>query len=502
VFYHEVIEKREFFDVSHFTSDAFKRHDDLWWFLVFTATPFLGLLLVVEWFHAPAPGMERHGKERVREFLHATFGVLAAVVAVIIMAGLGGVVHPITEHWLVGPVYNGLLDKFLPFRSLMIDELNWTNLDPEAKNSLMTSFTQFWLFTVLALVIFAYWRRRDLSPGLAICMLLSQGVLFVSLFWWLSTTGQALALVVLFAWLVWANGDYYKYRFPGMSTYYEGRHVKISDLPEIFRHPAQRIELLDNFRVLDRWSARTGQKRPPLILVATTGGAYRASFWTTVVLEELHRYVGPDFHRYIRLFTGASGGMVGAGYFVAAMTEDGPPAEGFTERLRSESGLDSLTPVVRRLLLGDLPRTLRPSCQSYDRGIALERQWETLGRTFKDLAEGEAAGWRPSLIVSPMVVESGRRLLISNLDLSRLAEARAQEPHRPTDGEGPLAEAARLYSRSAVEFFRIFPEAWPTFSLQTAVRMSATFPLASPAVSLPTEPPRRVVDAGYYDNYA
>jgi len=31
--------------------------------------------------------------------------------------------------------------------------------------------------------------------------------------------------------------------------------------------------------------------------------------------------------------------------------------------------------------------------------------------------------------------------------------------------------------------------------------MNATFPYASPAVSLPTAPPRRVVDAGYYDNY-
>jgi hypothetical protein len=31
--------------------------------------------------------------------------------------------------------------------------------------------------------------------------------------------------------------------------------------------------------------------------------------------------------------------------------------------------------------------------------------------------------------------------------------------------------------------------------------MSATFPFASPAVSLPAEVSRRVVDAGYYDNY-
>jgi len=47
----------------------------------------------------------------------------------------------------------------------------------------------------------------------------------------------------------------------------------------------------------------------------------------------------------------------------------------------------------------------------------------------------------------------------------------------------------------------MFPAAQQTFGLQTAIRMSATFPYASPAVSLPTKPPRRLVDAGYYDNY-
>jgi hypothetical protein len=33
------------------------------------------------------------------------------------------------------------------------------------------------------------------------------------------------------------------------------------------------------------------------------------------------------------------------------------------------------------------------------------------------------------------------------------------------------------------------------------VRMSATFPMVSPAVQLPTKQTLRVVDAGYYDNY-
>jgi hypothetical protein len=57
-----------------------------------------------------------------------------------------------------------------------------------------------------------------------------------------------------------------------------------------------------------------------------------------------------------------------------------------------------------------------------------------------------------------------------------------------------------LFSLSAVEFSRVFPQAWD-FRLSTAARMSASFPWVSPSVSLPTTPSRRVVDAGYYDNY-
>src|SRR5262249_54017194 len=51
------------------------------------------------------------------------------------------------------------------------------------------------------------------------------------------------------------------------------------------------------------------------------------------------------------------------------------------------------------------------------------------------------------------------------------------------------------------ELFRLFPDARERFAVGTAARMNASFPLVSPGVSLPTNPPRRVVDAGYYDNF-
>ena len=88
--------------------------------------------------------------------------------------------------------------------------------------------------------------------------------------------------------------------------------------------------------------------------------------------------------------------------------------------------------------------------------------------------DGEREGWRPSLIISPMVVEDGRALLISNLRLTDLS--------------------------GGMEFFRLFPAA-RSIKLSTALRMNAAFPYVTPAVNLPTQPPRRVVDAGYLDNY-
>src|SRR5262249_42152520 len=159
------------------------------------------------------------------------------------------------------------------------------------------------------------------------------------------------------------------------------------------------------------------------------------------------------------------------------------------------------------------------------RGHVLEEQWTTLDRSFAAIRDGEAEGWRPSLVFTPMVVETGRRLIFSNLDLFGLTEARAVDRDDvsllPSDrdrvaGDGARTQeigAGRLYSRTTVEFFRAFPAIYDgpgsdapadpedVFKIRTAARMNASFPYISPAVSLPVWPPRRVVDAGFYDNF-
>jgi hypothetical protein len=148
---------------------------------------------------------------------------------------------------------------------------------------------------------------------------------------------------------------------------------------------------------------------------------------------------------------------------------------------------DSLSPLSQQLIQRDVLRLILPIGAEIDRGRVLEESWNTLRVPFSALAEAERHGSKPSLLLSPVFAETGAPLYISNLDLGELGNRNLEEPI--TDRSGPL------------EFFKLFPGAETRFKVSTAVRMNATFPYISPIVSLPTSPPRGLVDAGYYDNY-
>jgi hypothetical protein len=158
---------------------------------------------------------------------------------------------------------------------------------------------------------------------------------------------------------------------------------------------------------------------------------------------------------------------------------------------------DCLSLVTHRLVFRDLISTFLPATNWQDRGTALEEAFEqnvpaAFGKTFGEMAPGEAAGWRPSLVYCPMLAEDGRRLLISNLNLDFLLLQ-----------EGPRVGHANevTYSRAGYELAHLFPGVLANFPLRVATRLSASFPYLSPAAVLPTSPRRRVLDAGYWDNY-
>jgi hypothetical protein len=398
------------------------------------------------------------------------------------------------------------------------------------------------LGTLLAAIdgsFFAGGTVTTISLVLILLILLSFLYGVVAFYFHMQRLGIVALAVALMCWNSTSlfDGNNYKIRFPGLTydgdrdgdlkrltmLWKKGEKGEYEDVLKGSEKYAKKylIPSVDPVQAMSkRWAQQHGGARPKLIFIATSGGGVRAAVWTAEVLNHLEtepELKNGGFRNNIRMITGASGGMVAAALY-AADFEHGPDQK-YAEVL----GADSLNRTAQSLVLRDIiGNTFQPPWRpsQWDRGQTLEWKWKLnaekilgranpFGRTFAKLravekdgnGPSERDGSRPSLVFTPMMIEDSRRLLISNLNLEDLTTIRM------ADGSARLVPA--------VEFHRLFPDVSPKnpelegwkfatseeFHVGTAARMSATFPVISPAVSLPTNPPRRVVDAGYYDNY-
>ncbi|HEV3191917.1 MAG TPA: hypothetical protein VGY54_15505 [Polyangiaceae bacterium] len=357
---------------------------------------------------------------------------------------------------------------------------------------------------------------RFATPAVGICMLVSLvAAADGAATFWLQSSG--LAFLLLAAALVWAGRELYAIRIP--------------ELEPLYPHPAAYPghpwaapagatphvvdALADAMRDVPDWPDDGLPRQRPLILVCASGGGIRAAAWTSRVLERLQALRPyPDrphqpFPNLTVMITGASGGMVGAAAWVAALfhADQRPAQEPRSQSLVSTAvSANALTALARALVFRDVPLALANRPNLADRGRALQGAWhealsQTLGVDFNvplaALDPGERRGKWPSLVFSPTVVEDGTRLLISNLDLKTLTYSEA--PWLAKSSGGPAGRS--IASTSAHHAKQLFGQSADRITLATAARLSASFPYMSPAAVLPTRPRRRVVDAGYYDNY-
>src|SRR5271157_3312112 len=386
------------------------------------------------------------------------------------------------------------------------------------------------LGVIIALMIASLlvrWAGGLFASTLCICYLMVEISFVVAVLDWLFTSqshARQVSTVVCLLGVLLLNGlNPFKFQFDGLIRDYQREEddriaLKGGQVPP---------PLLDDQKVLEQWKrynthpdaafASKAGGLPKLVVVACSGGALRAAVWTALVLGKIEEHI-EEFPQSLRLITGASGGMLGAAHYVTELEADGQVGDAPLLRLpRAVRGVelarqlkdDFWTPSVHQMVFGDVLRTPDPTVQSFDRGKVLEQSWRCRLRwldrtmTFARLHDAEAKGARPSLVFTPMVVEDSRRLFISNLDLVQFTINHGQfdpitrDEVYDKDGDATFPS----YSRMGIQFFRLFPHSHTEFPVSSAVRMSATFPLISPAVSLPTKPPVRIVDAGYYDNY-
>lgn len=258
-----------------------------------------------------------------------------------------------------------------------------------------------------------------------------------------------------------------------------------------------------SLQILKNWRAKfPAGKNPPMIFVCTSGGGQRAALWTMRVMQTADSLTKGRFMEHTTLITGASGGLIGAGFFrelkyrQQLQDEINPHDPMYLQQISD----DNLNPVIFTLLASDMfvrNQYFEYAGQRYvkDRGYAFEKQLNKntgnlMDRQLWEYREAEQRADIPLMIISPTIINDGRKLYISSQNISYMNSA------PPTQGQ------FLQQKYKGIDFRRFFGEyGADSLRFMSALRMSATFPYVTPNVSLPSTPAIEIMDAGISDNF-
>ena len=247
--------------------------------------------------------------------------------------------------------------------------------------------------------------------------------------------------------------------------------------------------------------ATSGVSDPPLVMVATAGGGIRAAYWTATVLGRLQDEE-PRFRNLLFGISGVSGGSVGATVFTTLLADGtvgidpsacGANGKAAIVRKSYECAgqevltRDFLAPSVAALLFPDLMQRIIPIIRFPDRAQALEEAWERAWgeaglpggswteRTFSQIWT-QSNSYLPALFLNGTHVESGKRIITSNLKIDGSAFIDSYDYYGLASGD-------------------LLPS--------TAAMNSARFAYVSPAGTLIRggSAVGHIVDGGYFENF-
>lgn len=367
------------------------------------------------------------------------------------------------------------------------------------------------IMTFLALGAFSGLKLFVIPAGASVFMLFTMFLMLIAaLFSWL----KGWTLSVLFILFIGINqltkneGDLF-YESWALGLSYENRERPYNAEAVLALSNDIETQAADKQRMigsLEKWKAKNQQiqqqDKPKMVLITVSGGGARSMLWTYRNLQLVDSLLGYDLMNRTAFITGSSGGLISAAYY-RQVWFDG--LQNGQHNTHSTSHLDAvakdmLNPVSYALATNDLfvrYRSVQDNNRSYtfDRGIAFEeRLHDNLGGVLDvrlaDMVEAETNAEVPLLLITPTCINDGRSVLISSSPVSYLA------------GNSVEASLGSEYLPGSVEYSELLKGCDPLATkLSSALRMNATFPYIMPMVSLPTNPPMKIMDSGIRDNY-
>jgi hypothetical protein len=243
-------------------------------------------------------------------------------------------------------------------------------------------------------------------------------------------------------------------------------------------------------------------KKPKMVFLCVSGGGKRAALWALNSLQVADSLTAGKLTEHSTLITGASGGLIGAGYFreLKLREKKGEDVFPYAGLHRDKISTDNLNPLIFSLLANDLFvgfSKFEYAGNQYvrDRSYTFEDQLNEIterlmDKPILDYYEPEFNAAIPMMILTPTVVNDGRKLFIASRPVSFMNLENASF----TDYNG--------YKLGGLDFQRYFEKQGAQhLRFLSALRMSATFPYITPNTTLPTEPPVQIMDAGISDNF-
>jgi hypothetical protein len=237
--------------------------------------------------------------------------------------------------------------------------------------------------------------------------------------------GQCVVFLLLLAALTSLMRDFHRVRLCAVEPCLSAPAMGWSPIPTITERPTideAALAWYDQANRLYHKDDKNKGKPVPMLIIATAGGGIRAAYWTATVLEQLQRGLEKKEQALDPLLfaiSGVSGGSVGAVNYIAARHFGDKP----TAYLQS----DFLAPAIASLVFADGPSNFLPDFGQVDRGTALEWSFENgskghLGHSFLSFFPSKsdlAKTWRPALLLNATHLETGRRIIASNLKIEK-----------------------------------------------------------------------------------
>lgn len=358
---------------------------------------------------------------------------------------------------------------------------------------------------ILAMGVFKDYEVFQLPAAASAVLFFTVFVMFAGAFsyWfgnWSTTAGIGLLIILN----ILVKQDYFHktYRAFGLDYSKEKAPYTIKTIVDSNNPTRRESDKKETLNILENWKSKfpDSTSKPKMVFVCVSGGGQRAALWTLNSLQTIDSATNGDFMKHTMLITGASGGLIGASYFreILLRQKQGKINNLYSPVYLERMGSDNLNAIIFSLLMNDLFSSVQEFeyagiTYPKDRGFSFETQLSKntnyfLDKPLKAYHDPEYKSIIPMMILAPTIINDGRKLYISPQRMSYMMNA---------------LDSSYLHDKiNGIEFLSFFEnQGSENLRFLSGLRMSAAFPYITPNISLPSDPPLDIMDAGVTDNF-